>query len=105
MSADARTDIDARVHVLVHRERSSTCSRSSGYAVGAILKNLDLLDSYQAARHHRVKDRQEAIDFFPPVDDFDDHRQILRQAENLGRMNMARLTKSDMPPQDRRTGE
>src|SRR5579883_187550 len=62
-------------------EHHACCRRGerSGPAT-SVLQDPNLLDGYEPARHHAIKHRQKGIDFFLAVDDFDNHRQVLRQA-------------------------
>src|SRR5580765_8073724 len=56
---------------------------SSRLAVLAVLQDPHLFQGDQAAAHHAVEDRQERVDFLLAVDDLDDDRQILRQAQDF----------------------
>ena len=48
---------------------------------------------------------KERIDLFPRVDDFDDDRQILRQAKNLRGVDAGGVTETDLAAQHRRAGK
>src|SRR3984885_11163330 len=56
----------------------------------AILQYLHVLRGHKpAARsHHFIECRQESIDLFLGGDDLNNHRQVLRELQNLGRVNM-----------------
>ena len=71
----------------------------------AVLQHLDLFQGHESAGHHRIENRQEVFDFRFGVDDFDDQRQILRQPQDLGRMQPAGMSKSHRSAQHRRPGE
>jgi hypothetical protein len=47
-----------------------------------------------------VEHGQESVDFFLLVDDLDNYSQILRESQNLGGMNTARMAESDMAAQN-----
>lgn len=69
------------------------------------MKDLNLFYGHEAARHHAVQYRKEGVDFFLRIDDLDHHRQILGKAQDLGRMNVARMTKADMASQHSRSAK
>jgi hypothetical protein len=64
------------------------------------LKNFRSLHGDETARHHAIEYRQESVDLFLRVDDFNHDRQILREAQDLRCMNAARMAESDMTAQD-----
>ena len=55
----------------------------------AVSQNLDLFQGHHAFRHHAIERRQECVDLVLTVDNFYHQRQVLRQTQNLGRMNEA----------------
>src|ERR1700680_2149416 len=69
-------------------------------SLASILKNFRPLHGDEAARHHAIEYRQEGVDLFLRVDDLNHDRQILREAQDLRRMNTARMAESDMAAQD-----
>src|SRR5262249_40813121 len=75
-------------------------SRSVQWPV-SILKDLDLFNGDEPARHHLVEDGQEGVDRLLRVYDLDDHRQVLGEAQDLGRMDAARMAESDVAAQHR----
>src|SRR5579883_844302 len=70
-----------------------------------VVEHLDLLDRDQSTRHHGVEERQECIDLLLGIDDLDHDRQILRQAQDLGGVNAARMAEADSPAQNRRPAQ
>jgi hypothetical protein len=68
-----------------------------------VLQDLNLFDGDQTARHHFVKQRQKGINLVLAIHDLHDHRKVLRQAQNLGRVNVTRMPKADVPTKNRRT--
>jgi hypothetical protein len=75
------------------------------HGLRTILKNLNLLGGHETARHHAIKYGQERVDLFLCVDDLDHNWQILREAQDLRGMNVARMAEPDMSPQDRSTAK
>ena len=61
------------------QKRTLSCSRKPSpllQAFRAVLKNLNLLQSDEAAGHHLIQHRQELIDLGFCVDDLDHHREV-----------------------------
>src|SRR5579871_2374888 len=71
----------------------------------AVLEDLHLLERDQAARHHPIEHRQERIDLLLRVDDLDHDRQVLGEAQDLGRVDVARMPEPDVPTQHRGAAE
>src|SRR3990170_7795071 len=70
--------------------------------IGRLLPVADdphLLERDEAAADHAVEDRQEGVDPFLAVDDLDDQRKVLGQAQDLRRVQPARLAVADRPAQ------
>src|SRR5438309_1695687 len=70
-----------------------------------VIHHLDLFDRQQAAAHHWIEHRQELLDFFLAVHDFDDERQIHRKPENLGGVQPARFAEAHRTAQHGRARE
>src|SRR5213075_378739 len=74
-------------------------SRKNSWSVtadrAAIVDRADFLHRHQAARDHFVGHREEVLDFFVAVDDFDDHGQIHGKPKNFRSMHPARFTETD----------
>src|SRR5262245_61308712 len=91
------------------RKRSGAGGRvrpsGRGDAGGTVLQHLHLLDRHKPARHHFVKHRQEGVDPVLTVDDLDHHRQVLRQTQELGSVEAARMTEADRAAQHGRARE
>src|SRR5579863_4239867 len=79
--------------------------RPLGLARGAVAQHLHLLEGDETARHHLLEHRHERLDVVLAVDDLDHDRQILRQAQDLGGMQAARLAVAERPTQHGRAGE
>src|SRR5271166_3845153 len=73
--------------------------------VGAVLQHLHLFERDEAAAHHRVERRQERLDRLLVIDNLDDERQVLGEAQDLRRVQAARLAETHRSAQDRGAGE
>src|SRR5215472_264411 len=71
----------------------------------AVLQHLHLFQRDEAARNHAVEHRQEGVDLLLRVDDLDHDRQVLRQAQDFGGVDVARMAKAHRTAQDRGAGE
>ena len=71
----------------------------------AIADHLDLLGGDQRAAHDGLDGGDEFFDLLLPVHDLDDERQILRQAQDLGGVQMARMAEAHRPAQHGGAGE
>jgi hypothetical protein len=74
-------------------------------AAPAVAAHLHPLDGGEAAIHHLVEQRQEGIDPLRGIDDLDHHRQIARQAQDLGGVQAAVVTEAEGPAQHRGAGQ
>src|SRR3954453_10221748 len=71
----------------------------------AVLEHLHLLQRHEAPRHHPVEHRQEGVHLILAVDDLDDERQVLREAEDLRGMHPAGMPETHAATQHGRPGE
>src|SRR6476646_8460538 len=60
----------------------------------AVADDLDLLGGHQRAPHHAFDRINEFVDRVLAVDDLDDERQVPRQAQDLGRVQMAGMAET-----------
>src|SRR4029077_18002376 len=70
-----------------------------------IADHLDLLGGDQRAAHHAPDGRHEPVDRILVFDDLDHQRQILREAQHLGRVQTARMAEAHRSAQNGRAGE
>src|SRR6185437_3645911 len=75
--------------------RPASASPASALGSFAVVDDAYLLDGDEAARHHAVECRQKRFNSRFGIDDFDDHWQIVRELEDLGGMQDARLAEAD----------
>src|SRR5438477_4628018 len=80
---------------------ASIRSRLRRVAVG---DEADLLEGHQSLADHGVEVRQEGLDPLGRVDDLDHHRQVLREPEDLGRMDAAVRAEAERAAEDRGAG-
>src|SRR5262249_52629410 len=71
----------------------------------AIEAHLGALEGRQPFRDLAVDQPKERLELLPAVDDLDDHRQILRQALDLERVEPAVRAESHHPAEHRRPGQ
>src|SRR6516165_1217024 len=71
----------------------------------AVLQHLNLFQRDEAARDHAVEHRQEGVDLLLRVDDLDHDRQVLRQAQDFGGVDVARMAEAHRTAQDRGASE
>ena len=67
----------------------------------AVMQHPDFFHGHESAAHHPVQRRQEGVDLFLAVHDFDDERQIHREPQDFRRVQAAGLAKA----QRRKTDE
>lgn len=67
-------------------------------------KYRNLFHCDQSFPNHFIEFRQEAVNFFFGIHDFDDDRQILRQPEDFGGVNPAIGSKTGKPFNDSASG-
>ena len=71
--------------------------RSAGPALvvpRAVLHNLHPFHGHQGAAQHALDQGQEGLDLVARVDDLDDDRQVLRQAQDLGGVQVAGMSEA-----------
>jgi hypothetical protein len=66
----------------------------------AIAYNLCSFHGNQSATHHLLEFRQKSVDFLGRIDDLDDHRQVKRQAQNVGIVEVGGSAKSHASTKD-----
>src|SRR5712664_2432597 len=55
----------------------------------AVLQHLHFLERHQSATHHFFERRQESINLFLLIHDFDDYRQVIREPQDLRGVQLA----------------
>jgi hypothetical protein len=66
--------------------------------------DLHLFDGHHAPGHHLVEDGQESVNLLQRVHDLHHDRKVLRQAQNLGRVDAA-VAVAEMASQDLSSGQ
>src|SRR5450432_4460831 len=71
----------------------------------AVMDDLDLLQGNEPAAQHLVEEWEERLHFLLRVDDFDHHRQIHRESQDLGGVNAAGRAKPHGPAEHGRASK
>src|SRR3989442_4709029 len=76
-----------------------------GRLFAPVIDRLDLLHRQQSAAHHFVEHRQEPLNLFFAIDNFDDQRQVHREPENFRGVQPTRLAEAHWPAQHGRASQ
>jgi hypothetical protein len=75
------------------------------FAVGSVDPDVDSFECDEAVSDHGVEGGEDGFDLVNGVDTFDDDGQVFREAEDVGRVETARLAEAFDPSEDGGPGE
>src|SRR5262249_5936609 len=91
-----RTNTIRRLNLIVSRPSP---------VVGPVMDHAHLFQRDKAFRNHGVEYREKCFNFFQAVDDFDNHRQVFGQTQDLGRTHHTVPAEAHNAAQDCRAGK